>query len=107
METKVIHFYIDKISVDDNLWDDIILTHNETMEKIKEGYFHIDTLAISALYFGDLLDKGYNVYLHENNKMMEIKEGNIVATDKVIRKGHDVRKLWIAGTFNDYFYGEK
>ena len=107
METKVIHFYIDKISVADNLWNDIILTHNETMGKIKEGYFHIDTLAISALYFGDLLDKGYNVYLHENNKMMEIKEGNIVATDKVIRKSHDVRKLWIGGTFNDYFYGEK
>ena len=47
---------------------------------------------------------GYRIYLHENDKSFEIKLGNVVATDKEIRKAHDIRTIWIRGRFNEFFY---
>lgn len=76
------------------------------MNAIKDGNTFIHTYAIFALLFSYLLDLGYRIYLHENNKSFEIKLGNVVATNKEIRKAHDIRTIWIGGRFSGYFYGE-
>lgn len=76
------------------------------MNAIKDGNTFIHTYAISALLFSYLLDLGYRIYLHENNKSFEIKLCNVVATNKEIRKVYDIRTIWIGGGFSNYFYGE-
>lgn len=98
---KEIHFYKDEC-----FEYDAIKSHNQTMNAIKDGNTFIHTYAISALSFSYLLDLGYRIYLHENDKSFEIKLGNVVATDKEIRKAHDIRTIWIGGGFSDYFYGD-
>lgn len=96
---KEIHFYKDEC-----FEHDAIKSHNQTRDAIKEGNIIIHTYAISALSFSYLLDMGYRIYLHENNKSFEIKLGHVVATDKEIRKAHDIRTIWIGGGFNRFFY---
>ena len=99
---KEIHFYKDIESVPDG--KKIYHTHNGTMEVIKYNNTPIHSTAISALDFAYLLDKEYDIYLHENMKSFQIKEGNVIAIDKEIRKAHDIRRIWIGGGFNAYFY---
>lgn len=95
---KEIHFY------KDNTCGDCTVSHNETWDKILNGETCIHTYAISALCFATLLDKGYDIWLHENNKYFQIKEGSVEGTDKEIRKAHDIRKIWIGGGFKHFFY---
>ena len=105
---KQIHFYIDFKSGSDRLMsNEMIFTHKSTMFDIERNEQIIHTFAISALYFGDLLDKGYNIYLHENNKTLHIKEGYFEEFNRTIRKPHDIKKMWIAGAFNNYFYDDE
>jgi hypothetical protein len=96
---KEIHFWKDEC-----FEYDVIKSHNQTIDAINEGNTVIHTYAISALSFSYLLDMGYIIYLHENNKSFEIKPGNVVATDREIRKAHDIRTIWIGGGFNGFFY---
>lgn len=96
---KEIHFYKDNA-----IGVGCIHSHNETVCRIKDGETYICTYAISALDFEELLNKGYDIYLHENGKYFQIKEGNVEATDKEIRKAHDIRRIWIAGGFDNFFY---
>ena len=96
---KEIHFWKDEC-----FEYDVIKSHNQTTNAIKEGHTFIHTYAISALSFSYLLDMGYRIYLHENDKSFEIKLGDVVATDKEIRKAHDIRTIWIGGGFNKFFY---
>lgn len=63
------------------------------MNAIKDDNTFIHTYTISALLFSYLLDLRYRIYLHENNKSFEIKPGNVVATDKEIRKAYDIRAI--------------
>lgn len=100
---KEIHFYKDPVNYEDKV--DMIYTHNITNHAIEFNWSNIHTYALSALNFYWLLDKGYKIYLHENGKEFEIKEGQVEATDKEIHKGHNIMRMWIAGAFEDYFYG--
>jgi hypothetical protein len=52
------------------------------------------------------LNNGYDIFLHENGLDFQIKEGHVVATDKEIRKAHNIEKIWIGGGFSRFFYGE-
>ena len=99
---KRIHFYKDNYGLQN--CEGFLVTHNKTIEAIQADEELINTSATSALDFAWLLDKGYRIWLHENNRNFEIKLGNVVATDKEIRKGHNIMKLWIGGAFFDYFY---
>ena len=99
---KKIHFYKDIESVPDG--KKIYHTHNGTMEVIKYNNTPIHTTAISALDFSYLLDKGYQIYLHENSKSFEVKEGIVEGTEKEISKHHDIRRIWIGDGFYAYFY---
>lgn len=103
---KDIHFYKDLkpyFKYPDE-WGGIYLTHNETLNAINNNHIKIHTFALSTLDFDWLLDLGYGIYLHENNKSLKIQEGSFVATDKEIRKGYNILKMWLAGVFDDYFY---
>ena len=100
---KEIHFWKDSYGLG-CMYDMVLKTHNATLMAIDSEWDMIHTYAISALDFATLLDKGYDIYLHENSKSCQIKEGNVECTDKEIRKGHDIRRIWIGGGFDDYFY---
>ena len=102
---KEIHFYKDASSA--GVMNNVLTNHNNTVQSINRGDDVIHTFAISALDFASLLDKGYDIYLHENHKSFQIKEGSVVATDKEIRKAHNIRNIWIGGGFDDFFYGKK
>ena len=45
--------------------------------------------------------------MHENHKSFQIKEGRVEATDKEIRKAHNIRTIWIGGGFDYFFYKSK
>ena len=99
---KEIHFHKDMV---DLIWVETYhVTHNDTIEAIKNGEEIIHTAAISALDFAWLIDLGYTIILHENSKSAICREGKTELTDKEIRKAHDIRKIWIGGGFNGYFY---
>ena len=102
---KEIHFYKDASSA--GVMNNVLTTHNITKQAIKIGDDVIHTFAISALDFASLLDKGYDIYLHENHKSFQIKEGHVEATDKEIRKAHNIGNIWIGGGFDNFFYKSK
>jgi hypothetical protein len=102
---KEIHFYKDLVGVAlEDYFDLFHYTHNATVKSINSDISRITTTAISALCFSDLLDKGYKIYLHENGKCGELYEGTTKLTDKELSRHHDIRKIWIGGGFDDYFY---
>ena len=100
---KEIHFWKDCNDLG-TLYETVLKTHNGTLTAIANGWDTIYTYAISALDFASLLDKGYSIFLHENGKCCQIKEGSVECTDKEIRKGHDIRRIWIGGGFDQFFY---
>lgn len=104
---KEIHFHKDgkDFPIEEyNYNSNLHIFHNSTMEAIMRDDLYIETAAISALDFELLINKGYRIVLHENGLCGEIHEGITYLTDKEIRKGHDIRKIWIGGGFYDYFY---
>ena len=112
---KEIHFYKDledelkelvKAVCEECDFKDFYRSHNDTMREIKKEYPAIHTYAISALDFSLLLDKGYKIFLHENGRCGELHEGTTELTDKELRKHHDIRKIWIGGGFEDFFYND-
>lgn len=44
------------------------------------------------LFYLDLIDKGYNIYLHKNDKVFKLKPGMIL-NGKKIRKEHNLLKM--------------
>lgn len=99
---KEVHFYYDTISFINN---PIIIfsTHKATIESIDSELFtKIHSTALSAVNYA--WDKGCRIFLHENNRFFEVHEGITKGTDKELRKGHNIEKIWIAGGFKNYFY---
>lgn len=106
VKNKEIHFYKDSIGIYNT--DNFFYSHNSTINAIKNNMSNINTFSISALDFSHLLENDYQIYLHENGKSSIIKEGNNgELTDKDIKKSHDIKKLWIGGAFEEYFYNNK
>ena len=114
---KEIHFWKDNIGASVEITSQMHFTHNATIAAIniaevtkmdildgKPTRTVIHTYAISVLDFAALLDNGYDIFLHENGKVCQIKEGDVECTDKEIRKAHDIRRIWIGGGFDDFFY---
>ena len=107
METKEIHFHKDLIGVPHEKFIHFFHSHNSTDEAIRNNVPIIYTTAISALCFSSLLDKGYTIVLHENGKEAICHEGTTVMTDKELRKGHCIDRIWIGGGFANYFYSDE
>ena len=100
-DDKEIHFYKDW-SFDEDI--DIIVTHEDTKQAVKNNAKNIHTTALTMLSF-DLLDSNYKIYLHENNKVLECKPG-MEGTEKDIRRAHNILRIVVADVFDDYFYGK-
>ena len=104
---KNIHFYKDLVGVSlPKFLRNFYSSHNETIKGIKADMEIIHTVALSALCFSDLLDKGYRIFLHENGKCGELREGVTELTDKELRKGHNISQIWIGGGFDNFFYSK-
>ena len=101
--TKEIHFYKDEY-FDKFAYEVLKTTHNETMNCISIDCEVIHTTALSALDFGWLLDKKYKIFLHENEKTLEVKLGYMEEVNRNIMVGHNIAKMWIAGAFESYFF---
>lgn len=102
---KEIHFYKELSGILLSYFlKDFYISYNGTIRAIKANVEIIHTVALSALCFSDLLDKGYKIFLHENGRCGELHEGITELTDKELSKHHDIRKIWIGGGFEDFFY---
>lgn len=102
---KNIHFYKDLVGISlRRFLRDFYTSHNETIMAIKADVKVIHTVALSALCFSDLLDKGYKIFLHENGKCGELHKGVTKLTNKELRKGHNISNIWIGGGFENFFY---
>lgn len=104
---KEIHFYKDLKDCDLKNFlelDEYHVSHNSTKRAIRENEKLIHTSAISALDFSWLLENNYRIFLHENGRCAELREGVSELTDKELRKGHNIEKIWIGGGFYDFFY---
>jgi len=100
--TKDIYFLIDGI-VPSNLdflnECKICQTFKTTEEEITNGYEKIATYSMVHFSF-DLLDKGYNIYLVNNGNIVKITP-HMPEIDKDLKRGHNIRKLFLAGVFDD------
>ena len=104
---KEIHFYKDLKDVSlPKFLRDFYASHNETIRAIKADEKVIYTVALSALCFSNLLDKGYKIFLHENGKCGELHEGTTELTNKELRRGHNISTIWIGGGFENFFYSK-
>lgn len=102
---KNIHFYKDLKDISlPRFLRDFYASHNETIRAIKTNEEVIHTVALSALCFSDLLNKGYKIFLHENGKCGELHEGTTELTDKELRRGHNISNIWVGGGFENFFY---
>lgn len=104
---KEIHFYKELVGISlTYFFKNFCISHNETIKAIKSNVEIIHTVALSALCFSNLLDKGYKIFLHENGKCGELYEGVTELTDKELRKGHNISNIWVGGGFEDFFYSK-
>lgn len=92
IENKEIHFYCE--------WEGIVSTYSYqgTLDEINRSKKIIRTTSLANLSF-DLIDKGYNIYLHKNDKVFKLKPGMIL-NGKKIRKEHNLLKMLLAGCFD-------
>lgn len=100
--TKDIYFLIDGL-VPSNLdllnGCKICQTFKTTEEEITNGCEKIATYSMAHLSF-DLLDKGYNIYLVNDGNIVKIAL-HMPEIDKDLKRGHNIRKLFLAGVFDD------
>ena len=67
---------------------------------IQRGEEHIMTHSIAHLSF-DLITLGYQIFVSYKDRIIEMKPGMNNASDKDIRFAHNIRKMLIAGFFNE------
>ena len=79
----------------------IYTTYDGTEKAIDEGVTNIHTTSLANITF-DLLDLGYRIFLHRNNKILECRPG-MDGTEKDIRREHNIFRLIRAKIFDNYF----
>lgn len=77
----------------------ICTTYSSTEDAIKNGIDKIATYSLIHLSF-DLINKGYDIYLVNDGNKIQIAPG-MPEIDKELRFGHNIRKLFLAGIFDD------
>lgn len=100
LENKEIHFYLDETFYDER-HPVLCYTYDSTKRFIEDGAQEIHTTSIANISF-DLLDLGYRIFLHRNNKVLECKPG-MDGTERDIRYEHNILRLIMGHTFDNYF----
>lgn len=74
----------------------------ETSKLLNEGVEEIHTTDMCHFSF-DLIDRGYEIYLCYGKTSVKIEPGMVVipGTGKELRRPHMIRRLFIAGVFNE------
>lgn len=72
----------------------------DTEDAINAGIDNINTYDIGHLSF-DLEDLGYDIFIGYNGKIYMFRTGMTTANGKELRKGHNLRKLLIAGALDN------
>ena len=102
---KEIHFYLDVIfdyKFRTMSPDSVCCScYDSTELAINTGIEEIHTTSLASITF-DLINLGYRIFLHRNNKVLECKPG-MEGTEKDIRMEHNIFKLIRAKVFDDYF----
>lgn len=49
----------------------------------------------------DLIDDGWRVFIHNDNVVMEIKEGMVTPNGKEIRRGHNLHRMLVASALGE------
>lgn len=106
---REIYFCLDSQSYE-NAEGYVTDTYKGTERYIHKRIIKFSTTSISHLSF-DLLDKGYDIYLCYQDKQVKTEPGMNLHLDgspcKEIRRGHNLLKLFLGGTFNEILGIEK
>ena len=100
---KSITFYVDRISLCGAECSSFYTTHEDTLNAILQDQIDIHTSSLIDLWFADLLNKGYNIYVVKNGVKLKFYPGMPNKGNKDIRPAHDIRRLIVAGFFDEDF----
>ena len=98
---KEIHFYLDVSFMSCAEQHEIYTTYDDTEKAIDEEVTEIHTTSFASITF-DLLDLGYRIFLHRNNKVLECKPG-MDGTERDVRREHNILRMIMGHAFDDYF----
>lgn len=100
---KQIYFHVDEGSMPIVFPDSeffVAKSFEETYKLIDKRLDNIHTTDMSQLSF-DLLDMGYEIFLRYKGKKLKVEPGmKMEHCEKEIRRGHNIRKLFLGGVFD-------
>lgn len=107
MNMKAIHFFTNLTNEDlvaESWLDTMCVDYFTTNEAINDPKVErVRTTQLSFLRNAwDYIDNGWRVFIHNGEQVLEVKE-HMAGTDKDIRRGHDLSKLLIGGTFGEIY----
>ena len=101
---KSITFYVDRMPLYEGVeYSSFYTTHEDTLNAILQDQLDIHTTSLIDLWFVDLLNKGYKIYVVKNGVKLEFYPGMPNSGNKDIRPTHDIRRLIISGFFDEDF----
>lgn len=86
-----------------NEYSTFYVSHKDTLNALLQEQIDIHTTSLIDLWFADLLNKGYKIYVVKNGVKLEFYPGMPNKGNKNIREAHDIRRLIIAGVFDEDF----
>ena len=99
---KNIYFCADNYSYLLHFGEELFCVDNymDTEEALNKNEPEIVTTSIAHMSF-DLIDAGYNIWLCYKENKIKVEPGMDMPTGKDIRMSHNIRKLFLAGCFDE------